>query len=93
LKISILGFVPSGWGWSANIPNFGLLADDFPEPYMHHWHYPPELDEAVPYAGTHARVPFKPMMGAIGVALAAPGKHNILPPRERRWAAPWISAI
>jgi len=72
----------SGWGWSANIPDFGLLADDFPEPYMHHWHYPPELAEAVPYDGTHARVPFKPMMGAIGTALAEPGRHNILPPRE-----------
>ncbi len=82
LKISLLEFAPSGWGWSANIPDFGLLADDFPEPYMHHWHYPPDLTDAVPYEGSHARVPFKPMMGATGTALAAPGQHNILLPRE-----------
>ncbi|MBT6831221.1 MAG: acetamidase/formamidase family protein [Rhodospirillaceae bacterium] len=82
LKITLLEFAPSGWGWSANIPDFGLLADDFAEPYMHHWHYPPELSEAVPYEGTHARVPFKSMRGAIGTALAEPGQHNILPPRE-----------
>src|SRR5262245_14748598 len=31
LKISILSFAPSGWGWTANIPGFGLLADQFPD--------------------------------------------------------------
>ena len=82
LKITIREFAPSGWGWSANIPDFGLLADDFPEPYMHHWHYSPDLSDPVPYDGTHARVPFKPMMGAVGTALAEPGRHDILPPRE-----------
>ena len=82
LKITLCDFAPSGWGWSANIPDFGLLAEDFPEPYMHHWHYPPDLPEPVAYEGTHARVPFKPMAGAVGTALAEPGQHNILPPRE-----------
>ena len=48
LKITILDFAPSGWGWSANIPDFGLLADDFPEPYMHHWHYPPDWPRPFP---------------------------------------------
>ena len=31
LKVTLLGFKPSGWGWTANIPGFGLLADQFPE--------------------------------------------------------------
>ena len=26
LKLTLLSFVPSGWGWTANIPGFGLLA-------------------------------------------------------------------
>lgn len=30
---------PSGWGWTANIPGFGLLADQFPDPALHIWSY------------------------------------------------------
>ena len=36
LKVTRRGFAPSGWGWTANIPGFGLLADQFPEPALHH---------------------------------------------------------
>ena len=32
LKVTILSLKPSGWGWSAVIPGFGLLADQFEEP-------------------------------------------------------------
>ena len=30
-------FRPSGFGWTANIPGFGLLADQFTEPALHIW--------------------------------------------------------
>lgn len=81
LAITVLGMAPSGWGWSANIPGFGLLAEDFPEPHLHHWHYDPMLARPVLF-GAAARVPFKPLIGSIGVAPAAAGPHDILPPRE-----------
>ena len=29
LKVTIETFKPSGFGWTANIPGFGLLADQF----------------------------------------------------------------
>jgi len=29
-KIKVLSFQPSGWGWTGNIPGFGLLATSFP---------------------------------------------------------------
>ena len=32
LQIELLEFQPADWGWTASIPGFGLLADDFPEP-------------------------------------------------------------
>lgn len=32
IAIEILVFQPSGWGWTANIPGFGLLTNDFPDP-------------------------------------------------------------
>ena len=35
LKVTILSFKPSGWGWSAVIPGFGPLADQFEEPALH----------------------------------------------------------
>lgn len=33
--VDILDFEASGWGWTAIIPSFGFLADDFTEPYLH----------------------------------------------------------
>ena len=39
VKVTLLSFAPSGWGWTGNIPGFGLLADQFPEPALHIWKY------------------------------------------------------
>ncbi len=81
LKVTLLGFSPSGWGWTANIPGFGLLADDFKEPALHLWQYD-AATLAPALFSPHARVPLKPFTGTIGVALAAPGLHSIVPPRR-----------
>ena len=39
LKVTIRKFHPSGHGWTANIPGFGLLADHFKDPALHVWKY------------------------------------------------------
>ena len=44
LKVTVLSFRPSGWGWTGNIPGFGLLTDQFPDARLHHWNYDPGLD-------------------------------------------------
>ena len=31
LQIDLLDFQPADWGWTASIPGFGLLADEFPD--------------------------------------------------------------
>lgn len=81
LKISVLAFAPSGWGWTANIPGFGLLADQFPDPALHVWRY--DAAGMAPAAfGSFARVPLKPFAGVIGVAPAEPGLHSVVPPRR-----------
>jgi acetamidase/formamidase len=81
LKVTVLGFKPSGWGWTANIPGFGLLADQFKEPALHHWHY--DVTGKTPAMfGPGGRVPLCSMTGTIGVAPAAPGHHSIIPPRR-----------
>ena len=81
LKVTVLSFKPSGWGWTANIPGFGLLASQFPEPAIHHWSYDP-TGKAPAMFGPGGRVPLKAMAGTIGVAPAEPGHHSIIPPRR-----------
>jgi acetamidase/formamidase len=86
LTVTLLSLTPSttagaGWGWTANIPGFGLLADQFPEPALHLWKYRPDL--AVPAVfGPGGKVPLRPFTGTIGVAPAEPGLHSIVPPRR-----------
>jgi acetamidase/formamidase len=81
LKVTVDGFEPSGWGWTANIPGFGLLADQFPDPALHIWRYDPSTMAPAMY-GPGGRVPLKPFAGTIGVAPAEPGLHSIVPPRQ-----------
>ncbi len=81
LKITLGNFAPSGWGWTANIPGFGLLADQFTDPAMINWAYDPNgLSPAV--WNDLARIPLKPFTGTIGVAPAEAGLHSVVPPRR-----------
>jgi acetamidase/formamidase len=81
LQVTLLSFVPSGWGWTANIPGFGLLADEFKEPALHIWRY--DATHLAPALfGRWGKVPLKPFAGTIGVAPAEPGLHSIVPPRR-----------
>lgn len=81
LKVTIVGYRPSGWGWTASIPGFGLLADQFADPALHIWRYEPDLNMPATF-GTTARVPLRPFAGTIGVALGEPGSHSVVPPRN-----------
>jgi acetamidase/formamidase len=81
LKVTILSFTPSGWGWTANIPGFGLLCDDFPEAALHLWKYDARTLAPALY-GRWGRVPLKPFAGTIGLAPAESGLHSIVPPRR-----------
>ena len=81
LAVKIDSYRPSGWGWTANIPGFGLLADDFPDPALHIWTYDP-TGHAPMLFGDHAKVPVAPFAGTAGVALAEPGRHSVIPPRR-----------
>jgi acetamidase/formamidase len=81
LKVTMLSFAPSGWGWTANIPGFGLLSEDFQDPALHLWRYDPHT-LAPALFGEWGKVPLKPFTGTIGVAPAEPGLHSIVPPRR-----------
>lgn len=86
LKVTIDSFAPhdhegAGFGWTANIPGFGLLADQFPDPALQLWTYDP-ASMAPALWGSQGRVPLKPFAGTIGNAPAAAGLHSIVPPRR-----------
>ncbi len=81
IKVTLLHFAPSGWGWTANIPGFGLLAEQFKDPALHIWKYDARTLAPAMY-GPGGRVPLKPFCGTIGLAPAEPGLHSIVPPRR-----------
>jgi acetamidase/formamidase len=81
LKITFGDFEPTGEGWTANIPGFGLLADQFSEPALHMWRYDAGGLSPALY-GPGGRVPLKPFTGTIGLAPAEPGLHSVVPPRR-----------
>jgi acetamidase/formamidase len=85
LKVTLLSFAPSGWGWTANIPGFGLLAQDFKEPALHIWRYDAKT-LAPALFGRWGKVPLKPFTGTIGLALKEPGlQHRSTPSRRRQY--------
>lgn len=81
VAVTFLKFHPSGWGWTANIPGFGLLADDFPDAKLHIWNYQTDLKTPAAYSPM-GKVPLKPFVGTIGLALAETGSHSVVPPRR-----------
>lgn len=81
IKVTIGDFTPSGFGWTANIPGFGLLADQFTKPELKIWSYDSVAMTPAAFSDT-ARVPLKPFAGTIGLALAEAGLHSIVPPRR-----------
>lgn len=81
IKITVEGFTPSGVGWTANIPGFGLLADQFGDSALHVWTYDKDKLGTAAY-GPGGRVPLKPFAGTIGLAPAEPGSHSVVPPRR-----------
>lgn len=81
IAVSFRDFKPSGWGWTANIPGFGLLSDQFPEAALQLWQYDNVSMKPALY-GPGGQVPLKPFVGTIGLALAEAGNHSIVPPRR-----------
>ncbi len=78
LVVEILGFESCKWGWTAIIPGFGLLAADFPEPFLQISTY----DEQWVYYTPEIRLPYRPFPGTIGVAPNLPGVQSVVFPRN-----------
>ncbi len=76
LQIELLELQPAAWGWTALIPGFGLLADEFPDPALKVW----RLAEGWAEFASGIRIPLAPFCGEIGLAPAETGAHSTIPP-------------
>jgi acetamidase/formamidase len=81
LSVEILELRPRDWGWTAIIPGFGLLAEEFSEPWLRISEVS-AADGRVRFADD-VNLQLAPFPGTIGVAPAEPGRHSVIPPR--RW--------
>ncbi|GAC1545521.1 MAG: acetamidase/formamidase family protein [Vulcanimicrobiaceae bacterium] len=79
LEIEFLDVRTADWGWTALIPGFGLLADEFPEPALKIWSLADGAEAATTFA-PGIRIPIAPFCGEIGLAPAQPGAHSTIPP-------------
>ena len=78
LVVDIVSIKHKGWGWNAVIPGFGLLAEDFTEPYLHHY----KLGETTCEFRSDIQIPYEPFCGVMGVGPREAGRFNTIPPRE-----------
>jgi acetamidase/formamidase len=77
LEVELLAFQPANWGWTAVIPGFGLLADEFPDAAYHVTSMPKSSGPIEFMPGL--RLPRAPFCGVIGVAPAT-GPLSTIPP-------------
>lgn len=76
LTVRVVELAVDTWGWTACIPGFGLLADDFPDPHLAVSAIA-DGRVALPFGPS---LPAVPMIGTLGVALPEPGAHSLVPP-------------
>ena len=77
LEIELLEVTPADWGWTAAIPGFGLLTDDFPDAALRITRIRDGHAEFLP----GVRIPTAPFCGELGVAPSGPARSTI-PPTE-----------
>ena len=79
LEVDILDLKPGAWGWTGMIPGLGLLAADFPDPYIRYFDLgnrpTAELRKDI-------HIPIAPFCGTMGVATDADGPVDVLPPTK-----------
>ena len=82
LEVEILEVTPDSYGYTVQVPGFGFLRDDFPEPFIVRW----DIAEgwAVSEDLPGLRIPGAPFMGTIGLS---PGRDALRRITAREQAA------
>jgi acetamidase/formamidase len=80
LAVEILELKPHDWGWTAIIPDFGLLAPEFPNAWLNISKVDAETKKVA--FMFDVTLPFQPFPGTIGVAPEPRGQHPTLVPTK-----------
>lgn len=81
IAVTFQEFHGKGWGWTGNIPGFGLLADQFTDPALFIWKFDKSNPQTTQFSNG-AKIGLKPFVGTIGLGLAESGLHSVVPPRH-----------
>jgi acetamidase/formamidase len=77
LAVEVVDLQTQGWGWTAILPGYGLLADDFREPYLRIF----ELDRGETRSlRDDIVIPLEPFLGTMGVCPAGAREQRVMPP-------------
>jgi acetamidase/formamidase len=77
LAIEILDLHTRGWGWTAILPELGLLPRDFPNPYLRVFEF---TDGDVIRFRDDIEIPVTPFFGTMGVCPAGASAVPVMPP-------------
>jgi acetamidase/formamidase len=77
LAIEILAVETRGWGWTAILPGLGLLAEDFPDPYLRVFDI---ADGEYARFGDEVAIPLAPFLGTMGVCPEGAAEQPVMPP-------------
>lgn len=77
LAVEILDIRTEGWGWTAILPGFGLLCEDFKEPYLRIFDL---TDGDAAYLRHDIAIPIEPFFGTMGVCPEGARRQPVMPP-------------
>ena len=79
LKVTLHKIEMGDWGWTAIVPGFGFLADEFTDPYLKTFDF--SKDKSAAKFSDNISIPLKPFPGVMGVAPATSDSLSTIPPR------------
>ena len=79
LEVEVLSLEPGRWGWTAILPELGLLPDDFPEPYLRTFELAGRDRVEI---GPGIGVPVAPFLGTMGTHPGDPRIAGPFPPHR-----------
>lgn len=92
VDVEIISLRTGSHGWTALIPERGLLRKEFSKPYLHSWELPDDPAVTTALLRPGIRVPLQPALGVVGCAPKGEGTSSPVPPRHTggKLDPPWL---
>ena len=79
LEVEVLTLRPGGWGWCAVLPEFGLLAEHYPEGFIRYFDL---TGGETTRLGDGVKIPIEPFLGTMGTHPDEPKSAPPFPPHK-----------